>query len=50
MAYPLRKAMSFMPATLGCSDDLYKLPWNCLALDQDGAAGRLGALVLTGRC
>ena len=33
----LRMAMTFMPATLGRSDDLRKLPWSCLALrSQDG--------------
>ena len=31
-AYLLRMAMTFMPAILGRSDDLYKLPWNCLAV------------------
>ena len=31
-AYLLRMAMTFMPATLGRSDDLRKLPWSCLAL------------------
>ena len=36
-AYLLRVAMTFMPATLGRSDDLRKLPWSCLALrPQDG--------------
>ena len=36
-AYLLRMAMTFMPATLGRSDDLRKLPWSCLALrTQDG--------------
>ena len=30
--YLLRMAMMFMPATLGRSDDLRKLPWSCLAL------------------
>ena len=30
--YLLRMAMTFMPATLGRSDDLRKLPWSCLAL------------------
>ena len=35
--YLLRIAMTFMPATLGRSDDLRKLPWSCLALrTQDG--------------
>ena len=37
-AYLLRMAMTFMPATLGRSDDLRKVPWSCLALrTQDGA-------------
>ena len=36
-AYLLRMAMTFMPATMGRSDDLRKLPWSCLALrTQDG--------------
>eukprot|EP00891_Asterochloris_glomerata_P006974 jgi/Astpho2/6974/Aster-01831 len=31
-AFLLRTAMTFMPATLGRSDALRKLPWSCLAL------------------
>ena len=43
-AYLLRMAMTFMPATLGRSDDLRKLPWSCLALrTQDNALSHMWA-------
>ena len=35
----LRMAMTFMPATLGRSDDLRKLPWSCLALRTQDDVG-----------
>ena len=38
-AYLLRMAMTFMPATLGRSDDLRKLPWSCLALRTQDSVG-----------
>ena len=38
-AYLLRMAMTFMPATLGRSDDLRKLPWSCLALRTQDNVG-----------
>ena len=38
-AYLLRMAMTFMPATLGRSDDLRKLPWSCLATEDAGWCG-----------
>ena len=37
--YLLRMAMAFMPATLGRSDDLRKLPWSCLALRTQDNVG-----------
>ena len=45
--YLLRMAMTFMPATLGRSDDLRKLPWSCLALrTQDGVGSVPSVAVL----
>ena len=45
----LRMAMTFMPATLGRSDDLRKLPWSCLALrTQDGVGPTPSVAVLCG--
>eukprot|EP00891_Asterochloris_glomerata_P001733 jgi/Astpho2/1733/Aster-04155 len=42
-------AMTFMPATLGRSDDLRKLPWSCLALrTQDGVGPTPSVAVLCG--
>ena len=38
-AFLLRMAMTFMPATLGRSDDLRKLPWSCLALRTQDSVG-----------
>ena len=38
-AYLLRMAMTFMPVTLGRSDDLRKLPWSCLALRTQDNVG-----------
>ena len=37
--YLLRMAMASMPATLGRSDDLRKLPWSCLALRTQDNVG-----------
>ena len=48
-AYLLRMAMTFMPATLGHSDDLCKLPWSCLALrTQDGVGPVPSVAILCG--
>ena len=48
-AYLLRMAMTFMPATLGRSDDLRKLPWSCLALrTQDGVGPVPSVAILCG--
>ena len=48
-AYLLRTAMTFMPATLGRSDDLRKLPWSCLALrTQDGVGPVPSVAILCG--
>ena len=48
-AYLLRMAMTFMPATLGRSDDLRKLPWSCLALrTQDGVGPTPSVAILCG--
>ena len=45
----LRMAMTFMPATLGRSDDLRKLPWSCLALrTQDGVGPTPSVAILCG--
>ena len=45
----LRMAMTFMPATLGRSDDLRKLPWSCLALrTQDGVGPVPSVAILCG--
>ena len=47
--YLLRTAMTFMPATLGRSDDLRKLPWSCLALrTQDGVGPVPSVAILCG--
>ena len=47
--YLLRMAMTFMPATLGRSDDLRKLPWSCLALrTQDGVGPVPSVAILCG--
>ena len=47
--YLLRVAMTFMPATLGRSDDLRKLPWSCLALrTQDGVGPVPSVAILCG--
>ena len=41
--------MTFMPATLGRSDDLRKLPWSCLALrSQDGVGPVPSVAILCG--
>ena len=41
--------MTFMPATLGRSDDLRKLPWSCLALrTQDGVGPTPSVAILCG--
>ena len=48
-AYLLRMAMTLMPATLGRSDDLRKLPWTCLALrTQDGVGPTPSVAILCG--
>ena len=48
-AFLLRMAMTFMPATLGRSDDLRKLPWSCLALrTQDGVGPVPSVAILCG--
>ena len=48
-AYLLRMARTFMPATLGRSDDLRKLPWSCLALrTQDGVGPTPSVAILFG--
>eukprot|EP00891_Asterochloris_glomerata_P004214 jgi/Astpho2/4214/Aster-05178 len=48
-AYLLRMAMTFMPATLGRSDDLRKLPWSCLALrTQDNVSPVPSVAILFG--
>ena len=48
-AYLLRMAMTFMPATLGRSDDLRKLSWSCLALrTQDGVGPVPSVAILCG--
>ena len=50
-AYLLRMAMTFMPATLGRSDDLRKLPWSCLALrTQDGVGPAPSVAILFVAC
>ena len=41
----LRMAMTFMPATLGRSDDLRKLPWSCLALRTQDNVGPVPSVV-----
>ena len=47
--YLLRMAMTFMPATLGRSDDLRKLPWSCLALrTQDNVSPVPSVAILFG--
>ena len=47
--YLLRMAMTVMPATLGRSDDLRKLPWSCLALrTQDGVGPTPSVAILCG--
>ena len=47
--YLLRMAMTFMPATLGRSDDLRKLLWSCLALrTQDGVGPVPSVAILCG--
>eukprot|EP00891_Asterochloris_glomerata_P008665 jgi/Astpho2/8665/Aster-08296 len=45
-AYLLRMAMTFMPATLGRSDDLRKLPWSCLALRTQGNVGPVPSVAI----
>ena len=48
-AYLLRMAMTFMPATLGRSNNLRKLPWSCLALrTQDGVGAAPSVAILFG--
>ena len=48
-AYLPRMAMTFMPAPLGRSDDLRKLPWSCLALrTQDGVGPVPSVAILFG--
>eukprot|EP00891_Asterochloris_glomerata_P000933 jgi/Astpho2/933/Aster-00770 len=48
-AYLLRMARTLMPATLGRSDDLRKLPWSCLALrTQDGVGPTPSVAILFG--
>eukprot|EP00891_Asterochloris_glomerata_P003258 jgi/Astpho2/3258/Aster-08025 len=45
-AYLLRVAMTFMPATLGRSDDLRKLPWSCLALRTQDNVGSVPSVAI----
>ena len=45
-AYLLRMAMTFMPATLGRSDDLRKLPWSCLALRTQDNVGPVPSVAI----
>ena len=45
-AYLLRMAMTFMPATLGRSDDLRKLPWSCLALRPQDSVGPVPSVAI----
>ena len=45
-AYLLRMAMTFMPATLGRSDDLHKLPWSCLALRTQDHVGPVPSVAI----
>ena len=45
-AYLLRVAMTFMPATLGRSDDLHKLPWSCLALRTQDNVGPVPSVAI----
>eukprot|EP00891_Asterochloris_glomerata_P009159 jgi/Astpho2/9159/Aster-07803 len=42
----LRMAMTFMPATLGRSDDLRKLPWSCLALRTQDDVGPMPSVAI----
>ena len=43
-------AMTFMPATLGRSDDLRKLPWSCPALRTQDHVGPVPSVaILFGR-
>ena len=44
--YLLRMAMTFMPATLGRSDDLRKLPWSCLALRTQDNVGPVPSVAI----
>ena len=44
--YLLRMAMTFMPATLGRSDDLRKLPWSCLALRMQYNVGPVPSVAI----
>ena len=44
--YLLRMAMMFMPATLGRSDDLRKLPWSCLALRTQDVVGPVPSVAI----
>ena len=44
--YLLRMAMTFMPATLGRSDDLRKLPWSCLALRMQENVGPVPSVAI----
>ena len=45
-AHLLRLAMTFMPATLGRSDDLRKLPWSCLALRTQDNVGPVPSVAI----
>ena len=45
-AHLLRMAMTFMPATLGRSDDLRKLPWSCLALRTQDNVGPVPSVAI----
>ena len=45
-AYLLRMATTFMPATLGRSDDLRKLPWSCLALRTQDNVGPVPSVAI----
>ena len=45
-AYLLRMAMTSMPATLGRSDDLRKLPWSCLALRPQVGVGPVSSVAV----
>ena len=44
--YLLRMAMTFMPATLGRSDDRRKLPWSCLALRTQDNVGPVPSVAI----